>query len=157
MGRFGYTSNMTLDEKVLIGVVRASEMYKKSSLLMLKNFGLTFAQYTVLRVLVGSENGTNSITNIGSVMLVSGANMTGIAKRMEKIGLILRKSDPTDERRKLIEITPRGKQKIKDIETEKNKLIAHYLKNVPFENRQEILEFLKVLISNGNELKNSSA
>ena len=62
MNKFGYKSNMTLDEKALIAVVRASESYKKSSSLMLKNFGLTFAQYTVLRVLEGSENGVNTIT-----------------------------------------------------------------------------------------------
>jgi DNA-binding MarR family transcriptional regulator len=155
MGRFGYTSNMDLDEKLLIAIVRASETYKKSSSLLLKNFGLTFSQYTVLRVLEGSEKGTNTITNIGNVMLVSGANMTGIAKRMEKIGLILSKSDPADERRKLLEVTPRGKQKLKDITAEKNNLIHQFLKNISTDKRKELLEFSKILIANGNELKNN--
>lgn len=154
MGRFGYTSNMDLDEKLLIAIVRASEMYKKSSSLLLKNFGLTFSQYTVLRVLDGSEKGINTITNIGNVMLVSGANMTGIAKRMEKIGLILSKGDPADERRKLLEITPRGKQKLKDITAEKNNLIHQFLTNISTDKRKELLEFSKILIENGNELKN---
>jgi DNA-binding MarR family transcriptional regulator len=150
MGRFGYTSNMNLSEKMLIAIVRVSEMYKKSSSLMLKNFGLTFAQYTVLRVLEGSENGTNTITNIGNVMLVSGANMTGIAKRMEKTDLIIRKNDPTDERKKLIEITPRGKQKLKDIRSEKDNLINHYLSDMPDEKRIELVDILKKLITRGS-------
>jgi DNA-binding MarR family transcriptional regulator len=145
---------MDLDEKLLIAIVRASEMYKKSSSLLLKNFGLTFSQYTVLRVLDGSEKGINTITNIGNVMLVSGANMTGIAKRMEKIGLILSKGDPADERRKLLEITPRGKQKLKDITAEKNNLIHQFLTNISTDKRKELLEFSKILIENGNELKN---
>jgi len=146
---------MTSGEKTLIGIVRASEMYKKSSSAILTNFGLTFAQYTVLRVLEGSENGINTISNIGNVMLVSGANMTGIAKRMEKNGLILKKSDPADERKKLLEITPRGRQKLKDIVYEKDKLVDHYLKKIPLEKREEMLTFIRILIGNGNELKNS--
>jgi DNA-binding MarR family transcriptional regulator len=141
---------MNLSEKMLIAIVRVSEMYKKSSSLMLKNFGLTFAQYTVLRVLEGSENGTNTITNIGNVMLVSGANMTGIAKRMEKTDLIIRKNDPTDERKKLIEITPRGKQKLKDIRSEKDNLINHYLSDMPDEKRIELVDILKKLITRGS-------
>jgi DNA-binding MarR family transcriptional regulator len=80
--------------------------------------------------------------------------MTGIAKRMEKIGLILSKGDPADERRKLLEITPRGKQKLKDITAEKNNLIHQFLTNISTDKRKELLEFSKILIENGNELKN---
>ena len=54
-------------------------------------------------------------------MLVPHANMTGIAKRMERDGLLVRKSDPRDERVTVLEITPKGQSMLKLIEREKDK------------------------------------
>ena len=74
-----------------------------------------FSQYNVLRVLDASENGENTITNVSRIMLVSGANMTGIAKRLEKNEFIIRKSDPKDERITLLEIKSKGRLSLKNI------------------------------------------
>lgn len=41
-------------------------------------------------------------------MLVPRANMTGIAKGLERSGFIIRKSDPRDERVTILEITPKA-------------------------------------------------
>ena len=91
MNKGGYKSDLNIDEKVLMAVVRISEQFKKDSSAILANYGLTFSQYNVLRVLDASENGENTITKVSRIMLVSGANMTGIAKRLEKNEFIMRK------------------------------------------------------------------
>jgi len=128
LGKYGYTSRMTTDEKLLIAVIRISESYKKeSSLIFKKKSGLTYAQYTILRVLEGSEDGQNTMGNVSKVMHVTGSNITPIAKRMERNGLLIKKNDPGDDRLIILEITPKGRQIIKDIESEKNTLIGEYL------------------------------
>ena len=50
MGKYGYTSDMDFNEKLMIGIVRLSESYKKASSAIFRNYGLTFAQYTALQI-----------------------------------------------------------------------------------------------------------
>ncbi len=108
MSDSGYTSDMSIDERIMMAMVRIAERFKKNSSALVKEWGLTFSQYNVLRVLDASENGANTMKNVNRIMLVSSANMTGIAKRLEKTGFILRKSDPNDDRIKWLQITPAG-------------------------------------------------
>jgi len=85
MAEKGYTSDLTVDEKIMMAIVRVSELFTKEASAVFRNYGLTFPQYNVLRVLDASENGQNTMTNISGIMLVSGANMTGIGKRLEDL------------------------------------------------------------------------
>lgn len=142
----GYQNDLNLDEKVMMAIVRLAEFFKKNSANIFKNYGLTFPQYNVLRVLDSSENRQNTISNVGKIMLVSGANMTGIAKRLEKNGFLLRKSDPNDERITLLEITPKGREQLKNISSEKDANIARYLKHFSDEQKKEVLRLLRSVI-----------
>ena len=142
----GYKNDLSLDEKVMMAVVRLAEFFKKNSAIIFKNYGLTFPQYNVLRVLDSSENRQNTISNVGKIMLVSGANMTGIAKRLEKNGFLLRKSDPNDERITLLEITPKGREQLKNISREKDATIARYMEHFSGEQKKEVLSLLRSVI-----------
>lgn len=143
MGKHDYTSNMHSDEKLMVAIVRVSESYKKDCSAIFGKYGLTFAQYTVLRALEGSAGGRNTITNVSRIMLVSGANMTGIAKRLEKGGFLVRKSDPADDRVTMLEITAKGKKTIQTIEEAKEALVKMYLRGYPMDLKKIILEHLK--------------
>jgi MarR family 2-MHQ and catechol resistance regulon transcriptional repressor len=83
-------------------------------------------------------------------MLVSGANMTGIAKRLGKVGYIIRRYDTSDERITLLEITPKGRQAIKNISTEKDELIETYLNGFAEDKKTKILEDIKRIFNKGN-------
>jgi len=117
------------DEKLLITIIKISELYKKTSSSMLRNYGLTFCQHTVLRILDGSPNGRSTITNTSKMMLVTGPNLSGVARRLAKIGLIARKNDPNDERITLLEISPRGRELLRNISVEIDKLVKNYLQD----------------------------
>ena len=149
MGKYGYKSDLTTDEKVLIAIVRLSELYKKDCFSIFKNYGITFAQYNVIRILYASENGQNTITRVSKVMMVSGANMTGTAKRLEKGGYLMRKRVPNDERITLLEITPKGKQTLKNISGGKDELIEKYLMDYSEDEKHEILSSLKKCLKRG--------
>jgi DNA-binding MarR family transcriptional regulator len=145
MSKYDYKSDTTPDEEILISVVRVSEKWKRNCSSIFKNFGLTYAQYNAIRVLRASENGTNTITNISKLMLVSGANMTGIAKRLEINGFLLRKSDPDDERKTILEITPKGIKTIKNISGHLEGLVDHLLQEIPSSKRKVLLGLLDTI------------
>jgi DNA-binding MarR family transcriptional regulator len=147
MDHGGYSSNLSRNERVLMGVVRVAEDFKKRSSAIFKNYGLTFAQYNVLRVLSSSPGGVNTVTNVGKIMLVTGANMTGLAKRLERDGYLIRKSHPSDERVTLLEISPKGKQALVNIEREKEENLQYYLGHFSEDQKVALLEQLKLMIT----------
>ena len=130
----------------MMAIVRAAELFKKESSAIFIKYGLTFSQYNILRVLDKSENGQNNITNIRSIMLVSGSRITGLAKRLEKKGLLIRKSDTNDERIKILEITPKGSQTLKDIFQEKEEHLKKYLLKYSDDEKKEFFEVIKSIL-----------
>src|SRR4030043_2178401 len=121
-------SDPNLDENIMIAVVRAAETFKRMVSAIFRKYDLSFPQYNVLRVLDASKGGQSRITNVSRTMLVPGANMTGLAKRLEKNGFIVRKSDPSDERVTILEITQKGKKTLAKIEKERDEHTAAMLK-----------------------------
>lgn len=142
----GYSDNLSLDEKLLMGVVRVAEDFKKRSSAIFKNYGLTFAQYNVLRVLNSSPNGSNTVSNVGKIMLVTGGNMTGLSKRLERDGYLIRKSHPSDERVTLLEISPKGRQALLNIEREKEENLQKYLGGLDEPGKLALLEQLRKMV-----------
>jgi DNA-binding MarR family transcriptional regulator len=143
-----YVSDLSTNEKVLMAMVRAAEIFKRTHSAIFRNYGLSFPQYNVLRVLDASRNGRNRISEVSRIMLVPGANMTGIAKRLERDGFLVRKSDPNDERVTILEITPKGKKTLKDIDPENERSSELMLKGLTEEARVELLDKLRKLIRN---------
>lgn len=143
-----YVSDLSTNEKVLMAMVRAAETFKRTHSAIFRNYGLSFPQYNVLRVLDASRNGMNKISEVSRIMLVPGANMTGIGKRLERNGFLIRKSDPNDERVTIFEITPKGRKTLKNIEQEKDRSIETILGGFSQNDKTEFLDKLKLLIKN---------
>jgi DNA-binding MarR family transcriptional regulator len=141
-----YVSDLSANEKVLIAIVRAAEDFKRTHAAIFRKYGLSFPQYNVLRVLDASHDGWNRISDIGRIMLVPGANMTGIAKRLERDGFLVRKSDPSDERVTILAITSRGKRTLKNIKNEKDRSIERLLSGLSKKDKVELLDRVKHLI-----------
>jgi DNA-binding MarR family transcriptional regulator len=147
MSQTNYRNDLTLNEKMLMAIVRAAENFKRTHSAIFKQYGLSFPQYNILRVLESSHRGQNKISTVGKIMLVPGANMTGLAKRLEQKGFIVRKPDPTDERVTLLKITPKGKQTLARIKTGKDAVIERILQDFTHEDKTLLLEKVKQLIN----------
>jgi len=140
----GYKADLKINEKVMVAMVKASELYKKEADAIFKNYGLTFSQYNVLRVLNNSKDGQNSVTNASKIMLVSSPNMTGIAKRLEKTGFIIRgKNDSKDERITLLEITSKGKKVLANIRAAHEENMRNYMRSFSGDEKKRLLEDVK--------------
>jgi DNA-binding MarR family transcriptional regulator len=137
---------MNGDERLLMAVVRTAERFKKQVSAYLKKYGLSFSQYNLLRVLDASEEGRNTMKLVNKIMLVSGANLTGITKRLEKTGCITRTTDSEDERSKWLEITDKGKQLVGRIAEEHERMVKKYLESASEEKKAEMLDVLREII-----------
>jgi DNA-binding MarR family transcriptional regulator len=147
-----YRSDLSGDEKVLMAIVRAAETFKRVVSSLFRQYNLSFPQYNILRVLDASTDGQSRITEVSRIMLVSSANMTGLAKRLEKSGFIARKSDPKDERVTLLEITPQGKTTLADIEMKRDQLLEQMLKGFLAKEKKELLILVRRLLRNTRQM-----
>jgi len=147
-----YRSDLSADENLLMALVRAAETFKRVVSNIFRKHGLSFPQYNMLRVLDASKDGQSRITHVSRIMLVPVANMTGIARRLEKNGFIKRKSDPTDERVTILEITPKGKRTLTYIEKERDDYMHAMLKEFAEDEKSALLENLKLLIKNSRKM-----
>ncbi|MFH0999001.1 MAG: MarR family transcriptional regulator [Pseudomonadota bacterium] len=147
MSDSGYKNDMSIDERVMMAIVRLAERFKKESSLYLKSYDITFPQYNVLRVLDASKNGLNTMKNVNRIMLISSANMTGITQRLEKIGYINRKNAPEDDRLKYLEITPKGRLVLKNISDRKEEVVKKYLQKYSDDKKSEVLALLREILN----------
>lgn len=143
---------MTFNEKVMMAVVRAAESFKRTQASIFKKYGLSFPQYNILRVLDASDHGQNKISVVGKIMLTPGANMTGLAKRLEQKKFILRKSDPKDERVTLLVITEEGRRLLKEIEDDKDEMVDRILDGFSTKGKNGLLRDLKKIIKEATGL-----
>lgn len=85
-------------------------------------------------------------------MLVPGANMTGIAKRLEKSGFLTRTSDPSDERVTQLKITPKGKTILAKIEKERDQHVHKMLKGFSGAEKRDLLDKVRRLTKNSGQI-----
>ena len=72
----------------------------------LREHGLSDQQWRVLRVL--GEHGTIETGGVAREAFILGPSLTGVLARMERDGLVRRARDAQDQRRSVVEATPRG-------------------------------------------------
>ncbi len=75
----------------------------------LRPFGLTFARYEGLVLLLFSSRGTLPLGMMGQRLMIHPASLTNIVNRLEDQGLVRRIPHPTDGRTTLAEITEAGR------------------------------------------------
>jgi DNA-binding MarR family transcriptional regulator len=81
---------------------------QSSSKRMEATYGITGPQRLVVRI-VGRFPGI-AAGRVAEILHVHPSTLTGILKRLERRGILQRKSDPRDARRALFGLTPRGRK-----------------------------------------------
>jgi DNA-binding MarR family transcriptional regulator len=77
---------------------------------ILRPLGLTFARYEVLMLLVFSREGELPPGTIGRRLQVGAASVTNALDRLEAAGLVRRRTNPSDGRGVLAQLTPAGRR-----------------------------------------------
>jgi DNA-binding MarR family transcriptional regulator len=76
----------------------------------LRPFGLTFARYEGLVLLLYSRRGVLPLGKMGQRLMIHPTSVTNIIDRLEQQGLVRRQPHPTDGRTTLAEITDEGRR-----------------------------------------------
>jgi homoprotocatechuate degradation regulator HpaR len=87
----------------------------------LREHGLSDQQWRVLRVL--GEHGMVETGRVAREAFILGPSLTGVLARMERDGLIRRARDPADQRRTVVEATPKGTRMVQQLS---ESIEAHY-------------------------------
>ena len=72
--------------------------------------GLTYTQYIALVAL--SEADEQTVSALGEKLFLESNTLTPILKKLEQMGYIRRRRDPTDERQVRVSLTPAGRRLI---------------------------------------------
>jgi DNA-binding MarR family transcriptional regulator len=102
-------------------VMRAEQIFLARVDELLKPFGLTFARYEALMLLVFSRQGSLPLSKIGKRLQVHPSSVTNTIDRLETHGLVRRQRHPTDRRATLAQITTEGKKVAKQATTVLNR------------------------------------
>jgi DNA-binding MarR family transcriptional regulator len=76
---------------------------------ILRPFGLSFARYEALVLLIFSRRGSLPMSKMGERLMVHPTSVTNAVDRLEADGLVRRVAHPTDRRTTLVEITDEGR------------------------------------------------
>lgn len=121
------------------GHIVASGFHKK-----LKTWKLTIPEYRVLACLTGAEG--LGVGDLAAMAIMEQSRMTKILDRMQKQGLVERRSDARDKRRVLIHLTDQGRKRAEPVLRAAKQHEADMLAPLTAEERGMILHALDLLI-----------
>jgi MarR family transcriptional regulator, organic hydroperoxide resistance regulator len=96
-----------LDSHLCFALYAASNHMTRLFVPFLQKLGVTYPQYLVLVVLW--ERGPQGVGDLASLLHMEFGTLSPMLKRIESKGLITRQRQATDERRVLIDLTPKGR------------------------------------------------
>lgn len=121
------------------GHIVASGFHKK-----LKTWKLTVPEYRVLACLTGAEG--LGVGDLAAMAIMEQSRITKILDRMQKQGLVERRSDAKDKRRVLIHLTDQGRKRAEPVLRAAKQHEADMLAPLTPEERSMILQSLDLLI-----------
>jgi len=126
----------------IMTVMLASRMLSTAGRQLLSNSGLTEAQFNILMLLRYQFAGGSTQVGLSRCMLVNRANITGLVDRLERDGLVARRSKKGDRRIKIVTLTPRGADNLSIAESLYFGGIKKVSKGIPETDQQAAEEIL---------------
>ena len=108
-------------------------------------FGISGAQWGVLRNLHRAEEEGLSglrLTDLSQRMLIRPPSVTGIADRLEKVGLIVRRASATDGRAKQVALTEKGRHLVEEVLTVHQAQIARVMGGLTTDEQEQLDQLL---------------
>lgn len=98
---------LKLENQLCFPVYAASRLIIREYQPHLDQLGITYPQYLVLMILW--ENDGLPVNDIAKKLILNTNTITPLLKRMEEQGLVDRKRSKEDERKVLVQLTPKGR------------------------------------------------
>lgn len=133
------TQENKLNNEAVLKMIRVSASLIKLGDRFFKKYDVTTAQYNVLTILDSSKSPVNQ-TELGTQLVVSRSDITGIVDRLEKLGYVKRGDSPTDRRVKFIALTEKGSLLIKKVEGAYFATVKHILRLLTQKEKNLLIE-----------------
>lgn len=115
MARKSAPDTAKLGDFLCFAVYSANLAFGRAYRPILDKLGLTYTQYVALVAL--SEEDDQTVGGLGDKLFLESNTLTPILKKLEQLGLVERRRDPTDERQVRVNLTAKGrklKQQVED-------------------------------------------
>ncbi|WGL52553.1 MarR family transcriptional regulator [Nocardioides sp. BP30] len=99
---------LRLDQQLCFPLYAAGRAVTRVYGLLLAELDLTYPQYLVLLVL-WERSEPVAVGDLGQALRLDSGTLSPLLKRLESAGLVLRRRDPEDERRVLVELSAAGR------------------------------------------------
>lgn len=99
----------SLEQEALLNLARTNDHIQIQFVRLFREFGITPAQYNILRVLRGAKEPL-PILEVASRLITMVPGITGLIDRLETLALVQRKRCPSDRRVIYVEITAMGRE-----------------------------------------------
>lgn len=98
---------LSLDAQLCFPLYAATRAMTQAYTHLLGEAGLTYPQYLTMLALWEAEE-PPTVGDLGHRLRLDSGTLTPLLKRLETAGLVVRRRDPADERRVLLEVTGQG-------------------------------------------------
>jgi DNA-binding MarR family transcriptional regulator len=110
------SSDDITSESIFVATLRLANLFNADSEGLLKEHGLTSAQYNTLRVLRDAPQEGLSCQSISAALIQRDPDVTRLADRLEERGLVVKQRAKSDRRVVCVKITDEGLKLVNDLD-----------------------------------------
>ncbi len=132
-----------LTVQVAIWLVRASNAVVVTATDNLRELDLSVSAFNVLMTLRNTPGGVLEPKDIAVRLLITGPSVTGLLDTLERKRLVERQPHPSDQRRRLIQLTPEARDVLRDNLTAHYADLAGMLKALSSTERKQLVGLLR--------------
>lgn len=100
---------LELDAQICFPLYAATRAVTQTYGRLLSDVGLTYPQYLTMLALWGADEPL-TVGEVGARLRLDSGTLTPLLKRLEAAGFVVRRRDPGDERRVLLEVSDQGRE-----------------------------------------------
>jgi len=138
----------TVEHEALLNIYYTSTCIKKCAIEFLRRFGLTDVQLNLMMLLF-HQGGGEGLTQaqLSEMMLVNRANITSLIDRMERDGMVRRRSG-VDRRYNIVNLTRKGRSLLAKVEPLYAKEVKRIMSAVSDSEKKQIMKMLEKVRKN---------
>ncbi len=134
------TGDVKLADFMCFAIYSANLAYGRAYRPILEELGVTYTQWIIIVALWEQDNQT--VGGLGEKLFLESNTLTPILKKLEELGFLSRRRDPTDERQVLVSLTDAGRA-LRNKGVQKNLVAASGLTPEEFQTVQKMVARLR--------------
>ena len=134
----------SLEEEALLNLIRTSDRIQRAAYRSIRGWGITPAQYNVLRILRGAHPDGLTCSAIGDRMIAAEPDITRLLARLKTAKLIHQQRDRRDRRVLWTHIAPAGLRLLEEMDPIVNQAPVDLLGHMPPAELNELIRLLEL-------------